>query len=154
MLQTLQQWTETSAFLTWLRESSSIWAYPSVFFVHTLGLIFTAGASIVICARLLGAAPSLPVAPLARLFRPIWIGVWLTAVSGVVMVAADLEAKLGNRLFPPKMLLVAAAVAFMVVLRRRVEEGSTSASTRGLALASLFCWIGAVAAGRFMAYFQ
>jgi hypothetical protein len=154
MVQTLEQWTETSAFLTWLRESPSIWAYPTVFFVHTLGLIFTAGASIVICARLLGAAPSLPVAPLARLFRPIWIAFWLTAVSGVVMLAADLEAKLGNRLFPPKMLLVAGAVAFMVVLRRRVEQSSTSASTRRLALASLACWIGAVAAGRFMAYFQ
>jgi len=71
---------------------------------------------------LLGAAPSLPVAPLARLFRPIWIAFWLTAASGVVMLAADLEAKLGNRLFPPKMLLVAAAVAFMAVLRRRVSS--------------------------------
>lgn len=154
MLQTLQQWTETSAFFIWLRESPSIWAFPTVFFIHTLGLIFTAGASVVISARLLGAAPALPIAPFSRLFRPMWIGFWLTALSGIVMVASDLEAKLGNRLFPIKMLLVVAAVSCMLTLRRRVEQSSVSASTRGLALASLLCWAGAVAAGRFMAYFQ
>jgi hypothetical protein len=154
VLQTLQQWTETSAFFIWLRESPSIWAYPTVFFVHTLGLIFTAGASIVISARLLGAAPALPISPFSRLFRPMWIGFWLTALSGIVMVGSDLEAKLGNHLFPIKMLLVVAAVACMVTLRRRVEQSSVSASTRGLALASLLCWAGVVAAGRFMAYFQ
>ncbi len=154
MLQTLQQWTETSAFFIWLRESPSIWAFPAVFFVHTIGLIFTAGVSVVISARLLGAAPALPIAPFARLFRPLWIGFWLTAFSGIVMVGSDLESKLGNRLFPGKMLLVAAAVACMLLLRRRVEQSSASASTRGLALASLLCWAGAVAAGRFMAYFQ
>jgi hypothetical protein len=154
MLQTLQQWTETSGFFIWLRESPSIWAFPTVYFIHTIGLIFTAGTSIVVSARLLGAAPALPTAPLARLFRPIWLGFWLTTLSGIVMVGSDLEAKLGNRLFPMKMVFVAAAVACMLLLRRRVGQSSVSASTRGLAFASLVCWAGAVAAGRFMAYFQ
>jgi hypothetical protein len=154
VLHTLQQWTETSAFFIWLRESPSIWAYPTVYFIHTIGLIFTAGASIVISARLLGAAPELPVAPFSRLFRPLWIAFWLTALSGVLMVGSDLESKLGNHLFPVKMMLVAAAVACTLMLRPRVEQSSVSASTRALALASLVCWLGAVAAGRFMAYFQ
>ena len=149
----LQQWTEANAFLIWLRESPSIWAYPTVFFAHTIGLVFTAGASLVISARLLGAARHLPIAPLARFFRAIWIGVWLTAMSGLVMLASDLETKLTNRLFPVKMTLVVCAVALMVVLRRRVEQSSESASTRALAAVSLLCWLGAVAAGRFMAYF-
>jgi len=63
VLSILQQWTETNAFFIWLRESPSIWAYPSVFFVHTIGLIFTAGLSIIINMRILGLAPQLPVAP-------------------------------------------------------------------------------------------
>ena len=99
-MQLLQQWSETNGFLIWLRESPSIWAYPTVFFLHTIGLIFTAGASIIINTRLLGAMPQLPVAPFARFFRPIWIAFWVTAISGVIMVAADLQTKLGNRLFP------------------------------------------------------
>ena len=154
MLQTVQQWTETSAFFTWLRESPSIWAFPTVFFVHTIGLIFTAGASLVICARLLGAAPELPLPPFARYFRLIWIGFWLTAISGAFMVMSDLEAKLANRLFPLKMAFVAVAVILMLLLRRRLERSSTSASTRAFALASILCWLGAVASGRFLAYFQ
>ena len=105
MLQ-IVSWAETNGFLVWLRESSSIWAYPTVFFVHTIGLVFTAGASVVISARLLGAAPQLPIAPFARFFRFVWIGVWLTAISGVIMLASDLQTKIANRLFPAKMTLV------------------------------------------------
>lgn len=149
----VQQWTETNAFLIWLRESSSVWAYPTVFFFHTAGLVFTAGASIVISARLLGAAARLPLAPLARFFRAIWIGVWLTAISGAIMLASDFETKTANRLFPVKMTFVVCAVALMFVLRRRVARSSESASTRALAAVSLLCWLGAVAAGKFMAYF-
>ena len=152
-MQILQQWTEANAFLIWLRESSSIWAYPTVFFLHTIGLVFTAGASVIINMRLLGAAQELPIAPLARFFRSIWIGVWLTAISGVVMLASDLETKLGNRLFLYKMTLVVLAVVLTVVMRRRIEASSVTASTRALAALSLLCWLGAVAAGKFMAYF-
>jgi hypothetical protein len=152
-VQMLQQWTEANAFLTWLRESSSVWAYPTVFFLHTAGLVFTAGASIVVSARLLGAAAQLPIAPFARFFRAIWIGVWLTAISGAIMLASDFETKTANRLFPVKMAFVVCAVALMFVLRRRVVLSSESASTRALAAVSLLCWLGAVTAGKFMAYF-
>ena len=153
-MQLLQQWSETNVFLTWVRESPSVWAYPTIFFLHTIGLIFTAGASIIINTRLLGAMPQLPVAPLARFFRPIWIAFWVTAISGVIMLAADLQTKLGNRLFPLKMIFVALAVVITALLRRRIEQSSLTGSTRALAAASLACWLGAVAAGRFMAYFQ
>ena len=153
-MQFLQQWSETNGFLIWLRESPSIWAYPTVFFLHTIGLIFTAGASIIINTRLLGALPELPVAPLARYLRPIWIGFWVTTMSGVIMVASDLQSKLGNRLFPLKMIFVALAVVITALLRRRIEQSSLSGSTRAFAAASLVCWLGAIAAGRFMAYFN
>ena len=153
-MQLLQQWSETNGFLIWLRESPSVWAYPTVFFLHTIGLIFAAGASIIINTRLLGTMPQLPVAPFARFFRPIWIAFWVTAISGIIMVASDLQTKLENRLFPLKMIFVVLAVVSTALLRRRVEQSSLSGSTRALAAASLVCWLGAVAAGRFMAYFQ
>ncbi len=153
MLQLLQQWTETSAFFIWLRESPSIWAYPTVFFTHTLGLTFAAGASIVIDARVLGAARELPLAPLARYFRAIWIAFALAIVSGLVMLLADLT-RLDNRLFPVKMGFVGAAVVLTLLLRRRIERAGESRVTRLLAAVSLVCWIGAITSGRFMAYLQ
>lgn len=152
-MQTLQHWSDTSAFFIWLRESPSILAYPTVFFVHTLGLVLTAGMSLVVSARMLGVAPALPMAPFARLFRVAWTAFWVTAVSGAIMLGADPQTKLVNPVFPVKMVLVAAAVVLLLALRPRVERASTSASTRALALGCLLCWLGAVAAGKFMAYF-
>ena len=153
MLQILQQWSETSVFFIWLRESSSIWAYPTVFFLHTFGLIFAAGASIVIDARVLGAMPELPVEPLARYFRAIWIAFALTIASGVLMLLSDLT-RLDNRLFPVKMGFVAAAIVLTLLMRRRIERAGGSAATRLFAAVSLVCWLGAITAGRFMAYLQ
>jgi hypothetical protein len=157
VIEVLQHWSENNAFFVWLRESPSVWAYPAVFFLHTLGLIFTAGASVVVDARLLGAARQLPVAPLARYFKAIWIGVGVTVLSGVVMLGSDLETKLTNRLFPLKMLFVVAAIVLTAVLRRRVAsagvESHVSPSSRALAAASLLCWLSAIAAGKFAVYF-
>jgi hypothetical protein len=153
----LQQWSDNNAFFIWLRESPSVWAYATVFFAHTLGLIFTAGASIVIDARLLGAARHLPVAPFARYFKAIWIGIALTVLSGLVMLGSDPQAKILNRLFPLKMLFVVAAIGLTLALRRRVAsagvESNVAPAVRALAAVSLLCWLGAVAAGKFMAYF-
>jgi hypothetical protein len=54
------------------------------------------------------------------------------------------------------MIFVAASVVLMVLVRRltmRAEESSPNrARGRWLAAASLICWAGAIAAGRFMAY--
>lgn len=153
----LQQWSENSAFFIWLRESPSVWAYPTVFFVHTIGLIFTAGASAVVDARLLGAVGGAPVAPFARYFKAIWMGIALTVLSGLVMLGSDPQTKITNRLFPLKMLFVVAAIALTLVLRGRVAsagvESRVPPAVRVLAAMSLLCWLGAVAAGKFMAYF-
>ena len=49
---------EATGFASWLRESGSIWGYPTVLTLHTLGLGVLVGASTVIDLRLLGAAVS------------------------------------------------------------------------------------------------
>ena len=150
------QWADANPFLTWLRESSSVWAYPTVFFIHTLGLVCTAGTSLVIDARLLGLARQLPVAPFARFFKMIWIGLAFTLGSGLLMLATDLQTKLMNRLFPVKMLFVIAAIVLTALLQPRVAshiEASESRAIRALAAASLLCWLAAISAGKFAAYF-
>jgi hypothetical protein len=72
------------------------------------------------------------------------------------MVAVDATTKLANPLFSVKMILVAASVVLMVLVRRRVTRADESSPDRErgrwLAAASLICWAGVIAAGRFMAY--
>jgi hypothetical protein len=151
------QWLESSAFSTWLKESPSLLAYPAVLLAHTLGLVLTAGPSAVISLRLLGVGRDLPVAPLDRFFPVIWFGFWATAASGLIMLAGDATTKLANPLFSVKMIFVAASVALMVLVRRLLRRADTAnlnqSRGRWLAAASLVCWVGAMAAGRFMAYF-
>jgi hypothetical protein len=70
------------------------------------------------------------------------------------MVLSDPQTRLANELFPIKMVFVAGAVVLLAVERRRLERANVSVVTRALAALSLICWLGAIAAGRFMAYVQ
>ena len=50
---------ETSAFANWVRESTSLWAYPFVIFLHAVGLSLLVGLTAVIDFAVLGFAPGL-----------------------------------------------------------------------------------------------
>ena len=51
---------EHSAFSQWLLGSNSIWAYPTVLTVHTLGMMVLVGAIAMIDVRLLGFGRGIP----------------------------------------------------------------------------------------------
>ena len=149
---------ERLAFFTWVREANSIWAYPAIRFLHTVGLAMVVGLSAMISLRILGFARALPVAPLERYVPVIWAGFWLNAVSGAILLAADATAKMTNPAFAVKMLLVALAAANLIRLRRVVfrdlnGNGSVSGLGKRLAAISLLLWFGAITAGRLMVIF-
>ena len=150
-------WIENSAFSTWMRESQSLWAYPGILFLHTVGLAIVAGVSAMIDLRLIGFARGIPVAPLERFFPVMWTGFWLNAASGTLLLAQDATTKFTSPLFGVKMMLIALAVADMVLIRRVVFreanlEQSVSPLGKVLVIASLILWFGATTAGRYMAY--
>jgi hypothetical protein len=153
----LLQTIEASAFCTWVREDSSLWAYPGILFMHVAGMATVVGISAMVGLRVLGFAPKLPVAPFERFFPIIWGAFCLSAISGTVLLAADATAKLTSPVFGVKMFLIALAVADMVLIRRVVfrgshEDRSVPISGKLLAAASLVLWFGATTAGRLMAY--
>jgi hypothetical protein len=146
---------EASGFGTWLRESGSIWAYPAVLTLHTMGLGVLVGASTVLDLRLLGCAPGIPLEPLERLFPIMWIGFWVNAISGVALFVADATTKGTTTVFMAKLAFV--VIAIWVMWRtRRVVYGrgrvGTGPGARSLAAASLVLWIAAIVTGRYMAY--
>src|SRR5262245_36440831 len=156
MMETLAA-LEASAFSSWLRESSTIWAYPSVLTLHTIGLALLVGANWALDLRLLGFARAIPLTMMAGSFRVMWIGFWLNAVSGVMLFAADATTKGATRLFVAKLALVAVGVVLIMVLKRTVypygaEPARIGGRARALAAASLLAWVVAIAAGRLMAY--
>jgi len=147
---------EASSFSTWLRESNSIWAYPTVLTLHTLGLAVLVGANVAFDLRLLGFGTSLTLEDLRPLFRAMWIGFWVNAISGAMLLAADATTKAAAPMFLIKLALVTVGVAFIILTRRVVyRAGSTNTVTtaaKALATGSLAVWLIAIAAGRLMAY--
>jgi len=148
---------ESSGFSTWLRESNSIWGYPMILTLHTVGLALLVGANTVLDLRLLGFAQRLPLEELARAFRIMWIGFWLNAVTGAALFAADATTRGTSRLFISKLFLVAFGVLVIVAIRRQVfgltpDRPHVGATARVLAATSLAVWVAAITAGRLMAY--
>ena len=147
---------EASSFSTWLRESPSIWAYPAVLTLHTVGLGILVGANWMVDLRVLGFAPALPVSLFERAFPIMWAGFWLNAATGVLLFVAD-PAKATTTLFMWKLVIIAAAVMLLITLKRRVygepvHMDQPTRAVKALAAVSIVLWVAAIATGRWMAY--
>jgi hypothetical protein len=146
---------EASGLATWVRESPSIWAYPAILTLHSIGLGIVVGASVVIDLRLVGRARALALTDLVALFPVIWWAFAVNALTGVLLFIADATRKSAQPIFFVKLACI--ALALFVVLRTRsvmVSSGAapSRAASRTLAVLSLVFWLGAIAAGRLMAY--
>jgi hypothetical protein len=149
---------EETGFSTWLRESESPFAFYFILLFHTFGLALLVGANTVVDLRLLGVARGIPLAPLKRLFDIMWTGFAMNTVTGVLLVIAYPTKSLTNIDFYIKLTLIGFAVWVMQRLKSRVFEDSSLSEAdmmaRGATLAkwSLFLWLGAITAGRLLAY--
>lgn len=142
----------------WLRESASLWAFPFVLILHTVGLAFLVGANVAVNARILGLAAGVPMASLERYFLVAWLGFWVNAGSGVLLLIAYPTKALTNPLFYGKLALIAGALGLMQAIRRHLRRGSSIPSAlvtprlKLVAAASLACWAASITAGRLLAY--
>ena len=148
---------EASTFSTWLRESPSVWAYPTVLTLHTVGLGVLVGANWMVDLRVLGFASAIPASVLSRLFPAMWAGFWVNAVSGVLLFAGDPTTKGTTAIFMWKLAMIAVGVALMIALKRKlygrdIDRGGASVGVKAIAAVSLVLWVAAIAAGRWMAY--
>jgi hypothetical protein len=152
-------WLEQTAFGTWVREGNSMWGYPTILFLHTLGMGCVVGFAAVVDLRVLGVAADIPLAPLDRFLPIMWAGFWVNALSGTALFVADATTKFTNPVFGVKMTFVALGVTTVHLLRHRVIRGhalhdrAMPKYAKLLAATSLVCWLCAITAGRLMAYF-
>ena len=151
-------WLESTSFSIWMRESPSIFSFPMILAVHTIGLGLLAGINVALDLRMLGFAARVPIAEFRRLWPFLWLGLWMNALSGVALLAAYPTKALTNPLFYIKLALIGVALVILRSIRQfRLADRITPAirgrwSIKTLAVASLVCWAGAIAAGRFLAY--
>jgi hypothetical protein len=146
-----------SSFVIFLRES--LWTYPLLLAVHAIGMAFIVGVNAAIDLRVLGFASAVPIAPMEKFFPVMWVGFWINALSGLVLLSAFAAKNLSDPVFWTKIVLIVAAGVNLRLLQRFVfrrpeNELSTppAKNVRLLAATSLFFWIAAVVTGRLMAY--
>jgi hypothetical protein len=160
-------WLEATSLSTWVRESTSVFAFPAILSVHAIGMGLAVGVNVAMAVRLLGFAPGVPPHELRRFAPIMWLGFWMNAASGVLLFLGYPTKALTNPVFYMKMSLIAVGMWLYVLMARQLAPDGTPgvsglegkpglsgpASTANvLACASLACWAGAVTTGRLLAY--
>ena len=152
-------WLEATALSTWVRESTSVFAFPTILSVHAIGMGLAVGVNVAMAVRLLGFAPGVPPHELRRFAPVMWVGFWMNTASGVLLFLGYPTKALTNPVFYLKMSLIAIGMWLYVLMSRQLAETglppsrlALRAEAGPLALASLACWASAVTAGRLLAY--
>jgi len=157
-------WLEATPASIWIRESPSLWGFPFILYLHTLGLALVAGLSSAVALAVLMRPLDLQAWPLARLFPLVWVGLAINALSGIALLIAYPAKALTNPVFYIKLIAIAAAVGIAQWLERQLGGvaggvSATAATTahadmrmRRAAFALLGLWTIATVTGRLLAY--
>ena len=133
--------------------------YPAVEILHIIGFVVLVGSILALDVRVLGFGRTIALPPMAQLLLPLSRAGFLLAISmGFLLFSADASHVVKNPAFQAKLLLIAAALINVVIAHAgpwrsmALWQGEAPAGTRITALASLLLWLGAVCAGRLIAY--
>jgi hypothetical protein len=154
------------AFLEWLQGSwvgvlvaESLWGYPLLETIHSIGMAMLIGALGLINLRVLGYKPELPLLDVRQLLPLAWLGFTLNAISGSLLFTSDAVYFFESYTFRIKMVLIVLGGLNAALLGQRVFRDAAAVSatpptagTKWIAVTSLVFWFGAVCAGRLIAY--
>jgi hypothetical protein len=150
---------ERNALSVWIREFPSVFGFPTILFLHTLGLAMVAGVSIAIDLWILRGATTAATLRIGGLARTMWLGFGINAVSGVALLLAYPAKALTNWVFYLKMALVLLGVYMAARINRELTAGDGAGplavaafDARRWAAASLLIWAAAIVTGRLLAY--
>ena len=153
-------------FLEWLQYTplasfvaETLWAYPLFETLHTLGMALLLAALGLINFRILGYKSELPIVGTLDFLPLAWIGFSVNLISGLALFASDAVYFWSSVTFKVKLVLIALAGlnAFLLsqsVFREARADGPATPGPRARLMAgsSLVFWVGAIIAGRLIAY--
>ena len=151
-------WLESTALSQWVVGSPSLFAFPGILTLHALGMGFAVGICLALDLRVLGVAPGIALTEMRRFVPIVWAAFWVNAISGVLLLIGYPTKALTNPVFYLKLLLIAVGLVLFRRIGRRVFDSSappadsSSQPLNRMAIISVVCWVGAITAGRFLAY--
>jgi hypothetical protein len=145
------RWVESTAISVWIGESESVFVFPAILVVHTLGMAMLAGICTVMDLRVLGFARQIPLRRLDHFWPLFRTGLALVVASGILLLIAYPTKALTNPVFYLKLACVGIGVWTASRLRRDLAV-ETTAPIRRRAILSLVAWTLAVTLGRLLEY--
>lgn len=134
----------------------SRWSYAAVNTTHVLGIGLLIGAIFPLDLRLLGAWPSVPRKVLVRVLVPIAaFGLALAIAAGMLLFAVRAVDYAALTVFRLKLSLITAGAASALILHAThgfLLETASPGRLRLAAALSMTCWLGALIAGRLIAF--
>ncbi len=139
----------------------SLWAYPALLSLHIIGLAIVVGIFSMRDLRLLGIAHGVEPTAFISLGKLAWIGFTINALSGILLFTSQATIFITSIPFLLKISFITVGMVLAVIIQTRlsnllVDDGyinSVDRTTRFLAAISMSLWIGAIIAGRLIAYF-
>ena len=152
-------WLENTPFSVWER-GESLWGWPFMLTVHTLGTALVIGFVFIINLRLLGLFETIPFTSLSRLFPVVWVAFALQILTGAALWMTKPTRYAADTAFLLKLAFVVAGFVLMLYIYGTVKreaaawEEAGTVSSRGFKFVapSLLVWCGALIAGRLTAY--
>jgi len=150
-------WLDDTPLSHWVAET--LWAYPTLETMHTVGMALLIGALGLIDLRVLGFKPELPLLETQRLLPLAWLGFTLNAFSGTLLFVSDAVMFSSSYTFRLKIALIILGGLNAALLGRSVFQAPLggvpvrpSRGAKWIAGTSLVFWFGAVICGRLVAY--
>ena len=152
------EWIENTPLGLWVRQSE--WGYIIVLCAHAVGMAVVVGPIILINLRAAGLGRNIPILAMKPYARIAWIGFLVNGVSGVMLFAGNAQLLAANVAFILKIVLIMIGGGAVWVLWSAVRADAATHSetavaplrTRIVAVGSLTIWLGAIIAGRAIAY--
>lgn len=155
MLDAIAAWPLAAA----LRDSAVAYILVNAVHIAAIGLLL--GAIVTLDLRLLGLFRASPISQLEPpLVRIAGAGLLVAVITGFLLFSTRPAAYLENPAFLTKLALVAVGLANVVALRlnprwlARSDEREAPLSVRVSAIVSMVAWLGAILAGRWIAFLQ
>lgn len=152
------EWLETTPPAIWVGES--LWGYPIMLGCHAIGLAVVVGIFLMRDLRLIGFFQGISYESLDSLRNLGWTGFVINAVSGCFLFSSQATVFIESTPFLLKISMIFLAAISAAVIQNKLRDaapqwdssGAVAGNVRVIAMASIALWIGAIIAGRLVAY--
>jgi len=147
---TFLSWAENSPIGFWV--STSLWGYPIVLTLHTIGMATLVGITLMLSIRVLGFSNGMSLASLSSYWKIALIGFGINLLSGTALFFGSATVLWESWPFRLKIILIALGLLLSHQLIKNTAKGKVTIKEQSMAVTVIFIWLTALVAGRLIAY--